>query len=257
MSSINDSLKNISLKELCSVIIVLYLFYYVLNTFNILHFETVWIYFLIIIYFLYKFRNDYSYFKRDFLKVFSPDLMKYVIIIVCLNIFFSYGMLYFANFILSVFPSINSLLTFSLTSSYLNNSLLAFGSFIGAVLVSPISEELIFRGVVLNRLRIFIPTVLAVLFSSLLFASLHGFGAIISAFVFAMCMAVLYLKTENIFVPIFAHFLNNLIAECIVFADSQQVLFTNNLVMGIISIFAIISAVLIISSLIKELNNLK
>lgn len=257
MSLINDSLKNISLKELCTVIIILYFLCYVLNTFNILHFETIWIYFLIIVYFLFKFRNDYSDFERDFLKAFSPNSIKYVVMVVCLNIFFSYGMLYLANFILSAFPSITSLFTFDLTSGYLNNSLLAFGSFIGAVLVSPISEELIFRGVVLNRLRIFIPTALAVLFSSMLFASLHGFGGIISAFVFAMCMAVLYLKTENIFVPIFAHFLNNLIAECIVFVDSKQVLFTNDLVMGVISIFAIISAVLIISSLIRELNNLK
>ncbi|MEE1134815.1 MAG: hypothetical protein UHW60_08600, partial [Methanobrevibacter sp.] len=86
--------------------------------------------------------------------------------------------------------------------------------------------------------------------------SLHGFGSIFSAFIFAVCVAILYLKTDNILVPIFAHFLNNLIAEVIVFLDSGEILFTNNLVMGAVSILAVISFVLILYFIVKQLNSI-
>ena len=136
-------------------------------------------------------------------------------------------------------------------------SLPILGVFVSTVIISPISEELIFRGVFLNRLKLFTPTLFAVLISSLLFAALHSFGSIISAFVFAVCMALLYLKTENICVPILAHFLNNLFAELIRIADYNNLLFTNGIVMSVVSILAIISAIILLKSITKELNNLK
>jgi membrane protease YdiL (CAAX protease family) len=70
-------------------------------------------------------------------------------------------------------------------------------------------------------------------------------------------MALLYLKTENICVPILAHFLNNLFAELIRIADYNNLLFTNGIVMSVVSILAIISAIILLKSITKELNNLK
>lgn len=67
-------------------------------------------------------------------------------------------------------------------------------------------------------------------------------------------MAVLYLRTDNILVPIFAHFLNNLIAEIIVIADAGNMLFTNNVVMLIMSVLAIISTFLILILIKKQWN---
>ena len=257
MSSINENIKNITLKELCIVIIVLYLIYYVFNNFTIFHFKSTFIYIFIIAYFAFRLRKSFSDFKNDFLKVFSKDILKYVVLIVFLNIFFSYGMLYLSKWLLSVFPSLNYIVAFHLSSIYVNNSLTYIGGFAAVILVSPISEELIFRGVILNRVKLFLPITVAVLVSALIFACLHTYGAIISAFVFGLCMAILYLKTENIFVAIFAHFLNNLFAESIVHLDAGNVLFTNGSVMIAVSVLAVISAILIFASLSKELNNLK
>lgn len=257
MSSINEQLKNITLKELCIVIIFVYLFYYIVNNFTGFQFSSSVIYIFIIAYFLFRLRNSFHDFRRDLLNVFSKDILKYSLIVVLLNIFFSYGMLYLSDFILYVFPSLNFLLEFHLSSLHLSNSLVLTGGLLASILISPISEELIFRGVILNRLKIFLPATFAILVSSLLFAALHTYGAIISAFVFAMCMAILYIKTDNIFVPIFAHFLNNLLAEGIFIVDSQNLLFTNDLIMISVSILAVVSAVLIITSLILELNKVK
>lgn len=256
MALIDNALKKITLKELCIVIISSFFLFRILDSINILSFNSAYVYLLIIFYFIFRLRNSFFDIKNDVLDVFSRDLFKYIVLVVILNIFFSYGMLYLSNFILKLVPSLSFLVNFPVSSLCLGRSAV-IGSFIATVLVSPLSEELMFRGVALNRLRIFLPTVFAILVTSLLFAALHPYGSIISAFVFSLCMAVLYLKTDNIIVPIFAHFLNNLLAELIVVVDSQKMLFNNSLLISVVSFLAVISAILIVSSLINELNNIK
>lgn len=257
MSLINESLKNITLKELCILVILLYLVYYILNSFTNFHLSSTAIYIFIIFYFLFRLRNSLGDLKRDFSEVFSAGILRYCLLVVVLNIFFSYGMLYLSNYILSVFPALDFLVEFHLSSAYLTNSLAFVGGLAASIFVSPVSEELIFRGVILNRLRMFLPTTVAVLVASLLFATLHTYGAIISAFVFGLCMAILYLKTGNLFVAVFAHFLNNLLAEAIVIADTSNLLFTNGGVMLCVSVLAAVSAVLILTSIVRELNSIK
>jgi membrane protease YdiL (CAAX protease family) len=201
--------------------------------------------------------GTFSSFKQDLIDVFSKETLKNILIVVILNIFLSYGFLYLSDVILNALPDIGSLIDFQMSSAYLNNSLVAVGSFIATVFISPVSEELIFRGVLLNRLKTIVPTLFSILISSLLFASLHTYGSIIAAFIFGICMAILYLKTDNILVPIFAHFLNNLFAESIVIADTANVLFTNGRVIGIMSLLAILSFIFIMNSVIRELNKIK
>ena len=70
-------------------------------------------------------------------------------------------------------------------------------------------------------------------------------------------MAILYLKSENILVPIFGHFLNNLIGESLYHLDSSQILFKNNLVVAGMSILAIISFILILKFIFSNWNNFK
>lgn len=245
MSLFNEKLKKITLKELLSLIIVLFLISYSFNLLNIVHIDSSWIYFFVIIYFMFKLRNEFFTIKSDIIEIFSNGMLKSILAIVVLNIFFSYGMLYLSNSILDVSQSIN------LTNSFLTGGLLA------TIIISPISEELIFRGVFLNRLRLIVPTLFAVLISSLLFAALHSFGSIFSAFIFAICLAILYLKTDNIFVPILAHFLNNLLAELIVLIDVNKIIFNDSIVVMGMSILAIVSFVLILRFIVKELNTIK
>lgn len=244
MSLFNDKLKKITLKELLSLIIILFVIQYFINALKIVHIDSFWIYIFIIFYFIFKLRAEIFSIKDDMLEAFSPDILKTVLAVVILNIFFSYGMLYLSNSILDFVPSVN------LFNSFLTGSLIA------TIFISPISEELIFRGVFLNRLQLAVPVVFAVLISSLLFAALHSFGSIFSAFIFGVCIAILYLKTDNIFVPIFAHFLNNLFAEIIVVMDPNKILFTNISVVLVMSILAIVSFVIILIFIIGNLKNL-
>lgn len=250
MSLFNEKLANIPLKEVLILIIVLFLIQYFLNALNIVHIDSVAVYILIIFYFIFKLRDNLPD-KKELIEVFSLDLFKYVLFIVILNIFISYGFLYLSDAILNAFPSFNFISGFDVS-----NSIWGLG-LISTIVISPISEELIFRGVFINRLKLIVPPVFAILISSLFFASLHSYGSITSAFIFAVCMAILYIRTENIFVPIFAHFLNNLFAEMILFIDYNHVLFNNGNVVMIVSLIAIISFVIISRSIIKEVNSIK
>ena len=241
MSLFNEKLGDIRLKEVLSLIIFLFLIQYFLNAFNIINLDSFWIYLVLILYFIYKLRDNLPE-KSDFTGVFGARVFGQIIMIVVLNVFLSYGFLYLSDHVLNFIPS------FGLSHSITGIGLLA------TILISPISEELIFRGVFLNRFKLVVPTVFAVLISSLLFASLHTYGSITSAFIFGVCMAILYLKTGNVLVAIFAHFLNNLLAELIVIIDSGKVLFTNGAVVGVMSVLAVISFVMVLNFIVRELK---
>lgn len=249
MSSFNEKLKLISLKDLSIVILLSFIIEALLVLLNLVNFNFNLIYIFVICYFIFKLRSSFSSFRKDFLKVFTMHSLKTIFIVVILNIFISYGLLYLANFILGVFPALKS---FVMSTVHIN--LFTFYGFVMVVFISPVSEELIFRGVLLNRLKLILPMTFSILISSVLFAALHSFGSIISAFIFAICMTILYLKTDNILVPVFAHFLNNLIAESIVFFDVGNVLFTNQIVMLIMSILAIISAIVLLIQIKEQWN---
>ena len=83
---------------------------------------------------------------------------------------------------------------------------------IGAIIFAPIIEELVFRGVLFNRLKIRTGILPAMLISSFIFAIGHEVGGITSAFLFGMCMCIIYLKTDNILMTMSIHFINNLVA---------------------------------------------
>ena len=257
MSLFNEKIKNIPLNEVLVLIIILFIIQFIFNSLNIVHINSIWIYLFIIFYFFYKLRDNFTCFKEDFADIFRINLLKHILLIVLLNIFLSYGLLYLSNYLLAVCPEINNLFNLQIFSGNANNSLILIGGFIATVFVSPVCEELIFRGVLINKLKLIVPTTFAILISSLLFASLHPYGSIMSAFVFAICMAVFYIKTENILVAIFAHFLNNLLAEVIVILDKGNILFTNDFIMIVISILAIISGIVLTVALIGELNKIK
>ena len=229
MPSLNKAIKQTTLIELLIIILCFYAICFVAN-FNI---SMEWMYVAIIAYVLIKSR------RYDAESNFKKIKFKYVFLIVIVNVFFSYGMLYLAN---------------------LGNVLIwkniAIGSLIGTILISPIAEELIFRGIILNRLKLVISTPIAILISSLCFGILHSYGSIISAFVFGLCMCILYIKTNNILIPILAHIMNNFFAEALYYLDSGGILFNNDIVMITITILAIVSLYLILNSLKIEWKSL-
>ena len=78
------------------------------------------------------------------------------------------------------------------------------------VLVAPVLEEFFVRGILLTRWTVKWGVTRAILASSIVFGLLHT--NIIGGFCFACVMAIFYIRTKSLFVPIFLHILNNLTA---------------------------------------------
>ena len=251
MSSLNDSLKKITLIEIIIVIVALV---GVILLFKIINhpISIKWLYVGLIFYFIYRLRFFGEEFINDAKNIFSLISPKSLLATVLVNVFFSYGMLYLSIFAVKYIPGVDSLFGLFMAPVVVTNSLIGLGSVLSTIIVSPISEELLFRGVFLNRLKLVVPTSFAVLITSILFGAMHSYGSVISAIVFGVCMCILYLKTQNILVCILAHFLNNLLAEILYHVDYGNLIFTNDIFIVVFSLLAIVSFYLIVISIRQE-----
>jgi membrane protease YdiL (CAAX protease family) len=78
------------------------------------------------------------------------------------------------------------------------------------VVLAPVTEEIIFRGVLLHRLWHQWGLVPAVLGSSVVFALLHA--DVFGTFVVSLFLSLLYLQSRSLWHPILFHFMNNALA---------------------------------------------
>ena len=78
--------------------------------------------------------------------------------------------------------------------------------------ISPLVEEIVFRGILFNRIRRFYEAKKAVLFSALLFGAFHGN---MPQFVYGTCMGVLialcYERSRSFYAPLFFHMAANVV----------------------------------------------
>jgi len=93
-------------------------------------------------------------------------------------------------------------------------------AFIAAVLISPVAEEIMFRGYLLNALlgKGF-NRFTAALLAAIIFASVHVFfgpGFIFYIILWAMIPTYLYLKFKSLYPAILFHLLNNLLAYMVI-----------------------------------------
>lgn len=87
----------------------------------------------------------------------------------------------------------------------------AWVGLLGASVIAPIAEELMFRGVLLNRLKLKHGILAAIIISSALFGFTHLSIAMLRSAIFGACMCIVYLRTKNILVPISLHMIYNFI----------------------------------------------
>jgi uncharacterized protein len=97
---------------------------------------------------------------------------------------------------------------------------------INCIVIAPITEEFIFRGVLLHRLATKWNIATAVWVSSIIFGLLHFNPLGIS--MAGIAWALLYLKTRTLIIPIVAHAMNNTIAVMVELLS--DVMLKNNLV---------------------------
>ncbi len=110
-----------------------------------------------------------------------------------------------------------SLLPESLLESYNQFSGMLMGgltvtSIMYTVIAAPIVEEIIFRGLILSRLRKAMPLPIAIIISSLFFALAHGQLLWMTyAFILGCVLAIVDVKTDTIAISVIIHMLFNLL----------------------------------------------
>ena len=131
-------------------------------------------------------------FKKDLDEVFLPTTIIRIVFLCAVNIFFELALMNFIP-LTDFFFNGASYYAIGMDSGF---GILAYVlDFILAVVIAPISEELLYRGVLFNRLKI---------------RKGVYWGLLISSVIFGMLMCALYLKTDNIMICMAVHFLSNL-----------------------------------------------
>lgn len=125
--------------------------------------------------------------------------------------------IFLAEFLSNYFPFIKN----SLESLIEHNSIFNGGpilAFISVVILAPIVEELIFRGIIFNEVAKYKGGAFPVIISALLFGLAHGEPVqIVYAFIGGLVLGFVYSKTHSLPIVMFLHMLNNLLAT---FPDS-------------------------------------
>ena len=191
---------------------------------------------------------------NDFSKLFERDNRREILYIFLINILFAFVVVaFFSSFDVlygSLYPDSVPMLDFTPESM---DSFTFLLEAISSIIFAPILEELIFRGVLFNRLKIRTGVIAAMLISSTIFALGHEFGGIISAFLFGMCMCIIYLKTDNILMTMSIHFINNLVAVFLEAGNLDAFLFQMPF-LPITLLVSVISGLLIILYIFKEIK---
>ncbi|MEE1258209.1 MAG: CPBP family intramembrane glutamic endopeptidase [Lachnospiraceae bacterium] len=108
-------------------------------------------------------------------------------------------------------------------------------------LVSPVTEEIIFRGITYNRMKRFFKVVPCVLVTSLLFG---GFHANLPQFLYGTCMGVLmtlvYEWTKTFAAPLLLHMAANVFVFVLSFVDVEIASWTTG------GVFAVIAAAMVV-----------
>ncbi|SFL28112.1 hypothetical protein SAMN02910297_00452 [Methanobrevibacter olleyae] len=212
--------------------------------------------FFILLFFIWALKGTHGL-SDDFSKLFKKDNSEEILYIFLINILFAFIVLAFFSSLdliyTSLYPGTVPMLDFS--PEYVD-PFTFFLEVISSIIFAPILEELLFRGVLFNRLKIRIGVIAAMIISSAIFAIGHEFGGISSAFLFGMCMCIVYLKTDNILMTISIHFINNLVAVILESFNLDAFLFQMPFV-PITLMISIISGLLIALYIYKNLKLLR
>lgn len=237
MDSFNEKLKEIRILEIIGITI---LFIFILGLFEI---DIEWISILLIAYILFRTRNELKSLNKSIKNLFTKISIKTWLLLGIASYVFALGSGMFFEENLSGYTLFYILGGTGATSG----SILFFMTdFLSTVIFGPILEELVIRGIFFNRLKRKLPTIAAILLTSILFSLYHPIEACLSTLIFAITMCIVYLVTENIVVPISLHMLNNLISLCVPYIPNLELIINTEIGKIILAALTVISLIYLI-----------
>lgn len=133
-----------------------------------------------------------------------------------LSFLICYGLMYLSNYIGNTLTTIISTIKGTPVTNTINTIITSSSiwcNFIIMVIFAPITEELLFRKMLIDRTRKYGDCV-SILISGVMFGLFHGnLNQFVYAFALGMCYAFIYLKTGRVRYTIYLHMLNNFLGS--------------------------------------------
>lgn len=201
--------------------------------------------------------KDTTGLDKNFESLFEADTKREIIYVLVINLLFAFLFTFLISLVDLIigFTDPTWISMWNVDTIEIDSSVLILDSIV-AIIFAPLIEELVFRGILFNRLKIKTGIIPAMIISSFIFAIGHDFGGITSAFIFGICMCILYLKTDNILVPMSIHFLNNVLATISSLLGIDFMLAQMPWLIGSL-IVTIIGTILLLKYTIRECKELK
>ena len=163
---------------------------------------------LLILYYALNLKNKFVFNKRDIKKtlkyflVFLPII--FVISFLCKLILFEYE---------------EQKMVLEIKKNFYNN---LFINFLLIIIVAPIIEEIVFRGLFYKTLKKFVPFIQASIISSLIFAIIHeNILSFTILFLFSLYLTWIYERTNSILYPILTHSIFNFLNMSLIYMGSN------------------------------------
>lgn len=127
-----------------------------------------------------------------------------------IGLFLSFSVSYIIGELMTYTPGYDAILEFYLS---VFENLHPLVMLLGGVLIGPICEEIIFRGIILEGFLAKYTTKKAIIYSALIFGIIHFIPIqVVNAFFMGIVLGWIYIKTKSLWVCIGIHVLNNAIA---------------------------------------------
>lgn len=167
------------------------------------------------------------------------NYLTYSFAVILVGIISGIFMSFLENFAIKIDGGYSSITSITSQNVYL--------SLISVVLLAPILEEILFRGLIFNRLNSKFKTWTSIIISALIFGLIHGnIIQTINATILGIAFAYIYSKTHNLIPCIIGHFLNNLIS---IVEEQINLAVTGNGITGCKESTIFIIAMIVISSI--------
>ena len=173
----------------------------------------------ILIYFIYQIKKHRIEFNSVSLRSSMSAFRwaKYVSLSIALKINFTFIAAISITLLFVLFPSLYDYFINFLSEQKIEpesrSAISLIITIISTAILTPIWEELFFRGIVLRKLTKRFKPITAILISSLIFAIVHsGFVGITHAFLMGCMFAYFYLLKQNIWIPIVLHAVINFVS---------------------------------------------
>lgn len=169
-------------------------------------------------------------FNKDVNDLFKTSNILRVLILAIANMFIAFFIQTMFSPLDSVFNMINSIsLPLMDIATGSSNPLVFFVEMFSAIIIAPISEELFFRGVLFNRLKIRKGFVFGLVVSSIIFGLCHlnypdHIAHITYTCIMGMTLCILYSRTDNLLLNMVVHSVYNLLSYLIVYTPVQYLL---------------------------------